>query len=132
MCIRDRDVRGKFNTIPFKEGIYEISVRFYSSVFQKYISESTSFTLEIIDNKLDALVLYPNPATDIIAIDKLPNTDKRIHVTIIDVMTNTSVVEKDMKALTNNQLGIQELHPGVYVAQITYAGTSKVIEFIKK
>ncbi len=126
------DVRGKFNTIPFKEGTYEISVRFYSSVFQKYISESTSFTLKIIDNKLDALVLYPNPATDIIAIDKLPNTDERIHVTIIDIMTNTSVVEKDMKALTDHQLGIQELHPGVYVAQITHAGTSKVIEFIKK
>lgn len=125
------DSRGAFHNISLDEGTYKISVRFYSTELNKYVSDFQPFTLNIIKNPLDQLILHPNPATDIITIDNVSN-DGDIHVNIIDIQTSMLLKEAVITPFTNTEITVSELNPGMYLAQFIYKNNIKTVEFIKR
>ena len=86
--------------------------------------KSTAAPLSTIDFSLDEIAIYPNPANDYIYL----TTDKNAAVRLYDISGRLVKTQN----YTANGINISDLNTGIYLAEITIAGTKSIQKIIKK
>ena len=95
-------------------------------------SSVDSITVDICsglnDNGISELVLYPNPASDILHLNGLQNQSL---IAIYDV-TGKMVLQVEVDKNSNNSINIASLSPGFYQCSIRQSSQTSVLSFVKQ
>jgi hypothetical protein len=91
-------------------------------------SFTTSSTLSVEDLQLSAVVVSPNPVKDIL------NIDSPVAIDAVNVFNQLGqrVLDVEGSVITNNQIDLSPLNPGVYMVKVISQEKSKTIKVIKE
>lgn len=82
--------------------------------------------LDVEDNVLSEIILYPNPAQDIITVDGI---EEKANLRIVDLAGREYISNSNFE---NGTIEIANLAAGVYIIQITNENETKTLKFIKE
>lgn len=91
-------------------------------------SFTTSSTLSVENVQLSAVVVSPNPVKDIL------NIDSPVAIDAVNVFNQLGqrVLDVEGSVITNNQIDLSPLNPGVYMVKVISQEKSKTIKVIKE
>jgi hypothetical protein len=105
-------------------GINECSSGTYDG-FRRFVTEAE---LAIDDNQIQSLMVYPNPANDLVTIESPVSMLERISVYSI---TGILLLDKEVSANTTT-IDVSSFASGTYFVKATSKDASSVIQVLKK
>ena len=116
-----KDLAGNVNRLEFTKFIGSSSGKI---VFNKGVSSASS----VAETNPENLMIWPNPATDIIHI----NAESSIQQLNVYTISGARIITNSLSSGNSSQININSLKPGMYILETKTVQSTQRLRFIKK